>query len=290
MRALDATDKAVSRPVFHAVLPPAFEYALSPVWAFHGCPVTALALCPWMVVAASNLGPDGDRANQGDLLWMACAAVVLCGFLWVWVGLVLTRATNAMYMRERTGLMVMLILSSVTAAMIFDTIWGGSRLALVSFYLCAWFSAEAVVVALKAIVGRQRPGVALAAELGGVPRALPSLTYLCAGGETATQSFPSGDATGGAVFATCLTLSAGTSGRAACGYAVLVALGRMYLWAHHLGDVTAGCLIGVLSTAMLDAGLGAQNFGLVHLTASVGVIVPVYLSRSTLKRCTNRTK
>ena len=98
---------------------------------------------------------------------MACAAVVLCGFLWVWVGLVLTRATNAMYMRERTGLMVMLILSSVTAAMIFDTIWGGSRLALVSFYLCAWFSAEAVVVALKAIVGRQRPGVALAAELGG---------------------------------------------------------------------------------------------------------------------------
>ncbi len=291
MRALDAVDKAMSRPVFRLVLPAAVEYALSPVWVFHGCPVTALALCPWVIVGASRFGARGsDRANRGDLAWSACGMIVLSAFLFVWVGLVRARSTNAMYMRERKGLMVALILSSVIAAMIFDATFDGSRLALVSFYLCAWFTAEAVVVALKVLAGRQRPGVALANELSSVPRALPALTYLHAGGETAVQSFPSGDATGAAVFATCLVLSAGTSERSACCYAVLVAFGRMYLWAHHLADVTAGCLIGALCTAVLDAALGAHNFGLVHLSAGVGVILPVYFSRTELKRFTNRTK
>ena len=41
----------------------------------------------------------------------------------------------------------------------------------------------------------------------------------------------------------------------------------MYLWAHHLSDVAAGCLIGALSTVGLSVAFGVHSFGLRHLAA-----------------------
>ena len=93
-----------------------------------------------------------------------------------------------------------------------------------------------------------------------------------------------GDATGGAVFAAALTLTAGIRPGYACCYAAFVSFGRMFLWAHHLSDVAAGCLIGALSTLLLDAVLGAQNFGLRHLVADAATILPVYISRRRLRQ------
>ena len=288
---LDAADKAASRLVFHAVVPSAVECVLSPVWVFHGCPVTALALCPWLLVAAAGghmptvFCTSGPAAlGAGDSLWANCTAMILCCVLLLWAELVQTGETGALYMHKRKALMVVAIVATLLGTLAFDAAFGGTRLAVVSFYLCAWFCAEAIVVALKALAGRQRPGAALASELREVPRALPGLTHLDAKGSSAHESFPSGDAAGGAVFAASLVVSAGVAPAPACAYALVVSLGRMYLWAHHLGDVVAGCLIGAMSTVGLSAAFGVDSFGVGHLAAGVLLILPVYFSRYRLRR------
>jgi hypothetical protein len=110
--------------------------------------------------------------------------------------------------------------------------------------------------------------LAIATELQHVPRALSTLSYLRVRGHTAEESFPSGDAAGAAAFSASLVFAAGVPVVVAALLALCTMHGRVYLWAHHLSDVVAGCVLGVCSTAALETSIGARQFGIGHLIAT----------------------
>jgi len=91
-----------------------------------------------------------------------------------------------------------------------------------------------------------RPAHAQRSTLLKIPRLLPRLTFLATRGPTVFEAFPSGDAAGGAVFS--LVLVTITGHKSAYLFAAFAALGRMYLFAHHLLDVATGCAIAYVCT------------------------------------------
>lgn len=69
-------------------------------------------------------------------------------------------------------------------------------------------------------------------------------------GTTVFESFPSGDAAGGMVFSVVFASLVADQDKAIFGYsfAALAAIGRMYLFAHHLFDVGVGAGIAFVCT------------------------------------------
>ena len=115
-----------------------------------------------------------------------------------------------------------------------------------TFFLCAWVVAQVVGFVLKISAARLRPHASplTAPRLATVPRAFPELQQMLKVGESAVESFPSGDTIGATVFATQLRLMHGCSAPVAVSVALLTAFCRMYFHAHHFADVVVGLLVG----------------------------------------------
>lgn len=271
---LDTMDRNLSWEVFDLSVG-LLEWPLSVPAVWFGCPVTAFGLGAYLMGAAGGVAGGIDGA--GFRAWLALTGLISAVLLRRWFGLLLRGNPWAMY---QTTALLPLMFSAIAIARVLDAVAtadrGGRRLlAPVSFYLCSYMFTQTFVLFLKALTRRVRPGVALAGELEKVPRRIPSLTYLRMKGHTAIESFPSGDAAGAAVFSASLVIACGWSVPAAGTFALLSAFGRMYLWAHHLADVSAGAAIAVACCWALDAAAGGHAaFGLVH----VGLAIPAFAS------------
>lgn len=119
----------------------------------------------------------------------------------------------------------------------------------VDFLLAAIAVSGLLAVALKYGLGVPRPSV-LAAT--GPIRFTLDPRY---------ASFPSGHATTAAAFATALTLIAPWTAILAWPFAVLVAVSRMVVGAHHLSDVVAGFTLGTVSVIGVAAVLARRGYG-----------------------------
>ena len=135
----------------------------------------------------------------------------------------------------------------------------------VALVQCAWLCTEIFNHLLKILARRMRPVVALRSELADTQRHFPALQSILSIGETAFQSFPSGDAGGAMAFS--YVLYRYGAGHWVWSLAFLSSFGRLFLHAHHFFDVVAGCLLCVWTSRYLvdfyglEEGLNALHVG-----------------------------
>lgn len=240
---LDRLDKGISSLVFRLVLPPPLEYALSIPGAWFGCPIFSLGLIPLALAGINGRGTSAAKLTVLPLLaglglWLKCAsagrdpAAAARG-----------EGIRGLYMVVFNKPLVFLALPHAAMLLIHATGLGayGQPAAL---YLTSWYLVQAAIEALKSLTWRLRPTVVLAEELKTVRRTLPELPASVQDASQANSSFPSGDAAGGAAFATALALASPELWAPSMATAALCCLGRMYFHAHHLLDVLVGALLG----------------------------------------------
>eukprot|EP00939_MAST-03C_sp_MAST-3C-sp1_P002147 g2147.t1 len=131
-------------------------------------------------------------------------------------------------------------------------------LSLPCFYVSAYLFTQIFVLALKYTARRMRPGICLEMKLNRTKRYLPTLNYKGKKGATVLESFPSGDVAGAAVFSYVLFIVTGNY--ASFAFAFASAFGRMYFWAHHLGDVVVGFAFGCAGPALLHRLVGWEQW------------------------------
>ena len=194
-----------------------------------------MALCPLICAATATRDP----------LLVQCASLLLFAALALWFVLISINKHEKFYSIQSFPHLFLAILSVQLLARYTSL----AASAAASWMLCSYLSTQILVLLLKSRTMRMRPAHALGASLSKVPRLLPRLTFLQTRGHTVFESFPSGDAAGGMVFSVVVA----TITKSPHGYlfAGLAAFGRMYLFAHHLLDVLAGCLIAFLCTTSL---------------------------------------
>mmetsp|Transcript_6443 Transcript_6443/g.13082 ORF Transcript_6443/g.13082 Transcript_6443/m.13082 type:complete len:356 (+) Transcript_6443:229-1296(+) len=149
--------------------------------------------------------------------------------------------------------------------------------------LSSWFFTETVCHVFKISARRMRPVIALADKIKGVTRRLSSIQHVLTEGETAFESFPSGDAAGAAAIST--VLAAYGAGPLSWLCVALSAFGRVYLHAHHVIDVVVGslfgyaCTRGLINYYGLDSGLGPfHSVGFMGLFVGFHVFCRKYLT------------
>jgi undecaprenyl-diphosphatase len=114
--------------------------------------------------------------------------------------------------------------------------WGGPARTVGVAALVANVSSHLAVQILKMVIARPRP-----CDACGVPLALTALPD--------ANSFPSGHAAASMAVAVTLTLAHPFAGPALLPLAMLVAVSRVKLRVHYVGDVIAGALLGLFAGA-----------------------------------------
>eukprot|EP00929_Paragymnodinium_shiwhaense_P120229 TRINITY_DN92145_c0_g1_i1.p1 TRINITY_DN92145_c0_g1~~TRINITY_DN92145_c0_g1_i1.p1 ORF type:complete len:298 (-),score=42.72 TRINITY_DN92145_c0_g1_i1:210-1103(-) len=242
--ALDRLDKRCSSPMFTCTLPGPIEVLLTIPGAWFGCPLYATCLVPLLVAAAAPGSPQS--------LQLFVAPVSVAGLCY-WLRLCQESAsTGHGLMKAYTccGKLALLLLSNTAIAM---TQWLGHEESAeaAATYLSSWLCSQLLIEVLKGLAWRRRPIAALP-ELAKVPRTVGDFRDLVSQPSQAYLSLPSGDAAGGAIFATTMMAAAPAPLRLV-GVVTggLSSVGRMYFQCHHLLDVLCGDAIGCAVTLLL---------------------------------------
>lgn len=254
--AVDRLDKWLSYHLVCSWRLGLLELPLAVPGTWFGTTTTSLGSAPLLIAAA---------AEPGNAALVAAAALLFLCALLVF-SLVISRRADRELLWWRPPVLVCV---SVGLARLLSP----AALHVTTFYIAAWAYAVLVGSLLKTVFARRRPCISMAGceGLDGL-RLLPLHEHLCAG-YTAIESFPSGDAIGGAVASSALYLATGGGSPLVWLPMLLSAYGRMYIWAHHLLDVAAGCCIGVAVTLGLDALSPWAEFGLWQLGVSVSAFL-----------------
>jgi len=149
------------------------------------------------------------------------------------------------------------------------------------FALCMLI-AQLPTLALKIVSKRLRPVVADAHWLNVVTvRRLLGVHESVNTPKEARESFPSGDAVGAGVFYGVLACS--TDSSLWLIPVVITLFGRVYFWAHHIGDVSVGCIIGLSVSYVLHAIVGDMVLTLWHFLGVLAAFMLVWHSLSKLR-------
>jgi len=244
--ALDRIDKLASSPVLHATLPWFLECALSVPAAWFGCPVYAILVVPIL------LGTVGLQERAFYASCIALPTALIGGGCWAKLcfdNMAIGEGPRRAY--SVFGKPLLIALPQVAMAVL--SYAGGPGAAQVAaVYLTSWHLTQALLEALKGLTWRLRPTACMREELGKVPRCITDLTAIVRLDSQANLSFPSGDAAGGAIFATAASLASPPCLVPVAAVALLCALGRVYFHCHHLLDVAVGQAVGVGVTLLLN--------------------------------------
>ncbi|KAJ1638076.1 hypothetical protein T492DRAFT_946261 [Pavlovales sp. CCMP2436] len=251
---IDKLDKFVS---YHAVFRwqlGLLELPLAVPGTWFGTTTTSLGSAPLLIAAV---------AEPGNTRLAAVAVAIFVGALVAFCLVVTGRADRELLWWKPP----VFVLTSVGIARLLSP----TAVHIVSFYVACWGYAVLSGSLLKTVFARRRPCISVeGCELLDELRLLPLHEHLCAG-YTAIESFPSGDACGGAVASSALYLATG-------GVSWLVWLpmlfsmyGRMYIWAHHLLDVVAGAVVGVAISFALNRVCPWREFSLLQLLICMGI-------------------
>jgi membrane-associated phospholipid phosphatase len=237
--ALDALDNALSIPVLQLELG-ALEYLVAVPGTWFGMPPLVWLLLPQFV----GLAVCKAEEQQGHLVGHHCEEEAARGFLAVL--LVATALSTVVFFHVLlrgdvhvvfTATKYILLPAAVLPPIVARYALGARAGHAVALVMCSWLATETLSHLIKITARRMRPGVALRAHLAGTSRRMPQLQRLVLAGETAFQSFPSGDAGGAFVFSYLLYLY--KLEQAAWWIwmpALLSSFGRVYLHAHHVID------------------------------------------------------
>lgn len=238
---LDRLDKHLSRPIFHMVLPPGLEVVLTVPGGWFGCPIYTLGILPVLVAAAGTQAANFRHIIAGPLLvGGVCLWLRLCWESWS-VGRGISKA-------HRLDKKWIVVLPHVAVAVAARGSKESSTAA--ALYICSWHATQLIVELTRGLTQRTRPTWALADELAQVKRAMPEMLAL--GPSQEHRSFPSGDAAGGATFASSLMIVEPRLRRLATLVLLLTGAGRVYFHAHHVLDVVVGQVLGMTVTFVLS--------------------------------------
>lgn len=256
-RLLDAIDKRMSWCVFSLELGK-MEWALSVPGVWHGIPACSLVWMTSLLVLCD--------APEHKMIWTCGVCVPLFLYLFMrWVVLIRQGDHYPMYSTTYLPYMLGTLLAVLaTARIMFGFTDHG--IALPCFYVSSYLFTQVFVVILKTFARRVRPGIALSAQLNGTSRYLKTLNYHNKKGYTVFESFPSGDVAGAMVFSHTIAIATGSSTWPYV-FACMSAFGRMYFFAHHLGDVSVGALFAWIVTNSVHAVVGWQNVTILHAFA-----------------------
>jgi membrane-associated phospholipid phosphatase len=185
-----------------------------------------------------------DPGREMLIITILCFTITSMAFYsWLWNG----QAVKLYLLTQK------LMVPCTTLSFVFAGRWAPIGVRTASFYLVAWVIAETVGFILKISAARRRPGATgggYAEQLDSIRRSFPELQHILRKGESAIESFPSGDTIGSACFASTLVVVLGYSSTFFT-ISLLTAFCRMYFHAHHLLDVIVGWLIGHFCTVAL---------------------------------------
>jgi membrane-associated phospholipid phosphatase len=143
----------------------------------------------------------------------------------------------------------------------------------------AMLAAQLPTLMIKIFSSRLRPVIAEAHWLN--VNSTPRLVHIHKFVDTpkeARESFPSGDAVGAGVFYGVLAYH--TQNFLWMIPVLFTLFGRVYFWAHHLGDVSAGCGIGMGVAYLLHVLCGSTILTIWHLAVSLPPFIVAYSSLS----------
>jgi membrane-associated phospholipid phosphatase len=252
---VDRADKWVSHQLAFRWQLGLLEFPLAVPGTWFGTTTTSLGSTPLLIAAAA----DPTNAHL-----VVAASVAFCVALVIFGLVVAKRADRALLWWNPP----VVVLASVGIAGALSPAVG---LHASAFYVSCWGYSVLASSWLKTVFARRRPCItADGCERLDQLRLLPLHEHLCVG-FTAIESFPSGDACGGAVASTALYLATGGTLWVVWLPMLLSAYGRMYIWAHHLLDVAAGAALGVATTLLVDRAVAWSTFGLLPLLVCIGV-------------------
>lgn len=145
-----------------------------------------------------------------------------------------------------------------------------------SLFMCCWFLSEAIIHVVKVTSRRMRPLVSNSDQLSRIERNYTAVRQIVMIGETAFHSFPSGDAGSAMVFS--YLLHCYGYGSWVWMLTVFSCFGRIFLHAHHLLDVLAGCLISWMVSRYLVGAWGLES-GLSRIHAILSLLFFISLNR-----------
>jgi len=272
--AIDKLDKTLSLAIYKISLHSSvLEFLLSVIGHQHGIPITAMALHCLTLAAVA----EGDKEG---LLAMVAVALTLIQVI-VWGYAVANNCHEKFYTVSKLKMC-----ASILSLHFLVHFKGTERSrAVASWYFCSYLFTQGVVVALKMYCVRMRPAHALEKEVEGIKREIGRITFRGAKGWTVFESFPSGDAAGAMVFSCVLKEVTGSNWSYLI--AVIASYGRMYLFAHHLLDVTVGCLIAKVCTDWIMRGRmigGWLSLDIVHVLVAIPVFIVYFAKVTKLRR------
>ena len=245
------------------------EIPLTVVGTWFGIPLTAMALAP--LVLATTASPTSF------LLFSVCSAALVSAFV-VWFYFLFLGNEESFYAFPHTYLFVVMLLVQCLASYSQNYVTGsGSPSSVASWYLVSYLLTQLVVLFLKLVCRRLRPALARPSSHASLRRLLPSITFVGKKGYMVFESFPSGDAAGATVFAIVLSDLLGGPWWPYL-LAVGSAFGRIYFFAHHIGDVAVGAALAAAVTVGCKraAGPGGGAFELRHAVAAMILFAGTY--------------
>lgn len=277
----DKLDKKLSMPIFMLDIGP-LEYILALPGVWFGVPLTSLIWMPMVLAWAAEptMGFPGLPHFAGYSTWLLFVCIPFFLIMLAYYTYLLRQGDHHPF--YTTSYLVPLL-----GVVLGGTYFCSPKLGVAApvFYLCSYFLTQIFILVGKVRGQRLRPGVSsLKHKLSKVNRAIPTLNYLDALGYTVFESFPSGDAGGAMCFSYSLFLI--TNNPWSFVFAALSAFGRMYFWAHHLGDVIVAMSISACATSFLFNVVGSASlavFGWVHAAIAVPSFVILYKKLSDTK-------
>ncbi|KAH9249472.1 hypothetical protein BASA81_012834 [Batrachochytrium salamandrivorans] len=268
---LDLLDKRLSGHVFALELGIVAEILLIIPGTWLGIPISAFTLANLLTYLAMENEPNAHWLPELMQVWVfeshpSNFLLLVGAFLLGWSGYFFTHLlrdniTPAYLANKR------FMLPAMGMPIWMGGVFSSKAYKSACFFIVAWFVGQMVSTALKIGFARMRPMVSHA-KLGLGSRRFTSVQQMLGAGESAFESFPSGDTVGSAAFASTLFLMGVPH---AMWIGVLTGFCRMYFHAHHLLDVVVGFAIGWF----VPVGMVALGFDLEYFAAPqvLGVVV-----------------
>lgn len=244
-----------------------------PPMAWGVLPLYVAAYVSWAFAEADG-GPAAHLALEGRPWWWLHAFAGLTGVLTLLaLGWFFRIAANGGDIKVLfTATKYLLLPCAIFPGVLAELALGPRAGHAVCLLLCAWLWTETLCHLVKVTARRMRPVVALKSHVDTAARILVPLQTVITEGETAFQSFPSGDAAGAMVYSYLLFLLGGGPWVWLC--VGLSAFGRVYLHAHHVLDVLGGSAIAYFATNHVVAAFGLEGgevggLSVLHVTAAM---------------------
>lgn len=266
LASLDQLDKKVSRPIQQLQLGP-LEYLLMVPGSWFGLPSMYVTVC------AALIGLAADPSWE----WVGVSAGIFLVMLVMFCQVVIFKSWNWKLLRSRLDFVylgVFCVLSKLFAS-------SRAHQAMLLFGL-TMLAAQLPTLVVKIFSSRVRPVIAEKDWLNTTttPRLVPIHKFVDNPKE-ARESFPSGDAVGAGVFYGVIAFF--TQNLLWLLPVFITLFGRVYFWAHHIGDVSVGGALGVAVAALLHLLCGGVELTIWHFAVSLPPFLVCYSKLAKLR-------